>query len=454
MIDQLLKLFRRQGPQREAVAATEPPIETWNRLGRRYVSELNALIARSYELKEAPDGEPKDPRTLDQARAILAAVEAHDRSGHWRADAPLADRAHGPLIPMLNDVGQNLNCVCVLGPDAFLIRPGTSYQPGTALHLRGGEVIERPDILAAATTRSHDLLLVVSARGFSIGPGLDADPVVLFPWPESVAPQALDLVQVSEDGRTLAFTEGEEAVWLGQAHDDGMTWTRVYPSAAFLAEREAELDEEEEDFGWSDSMMHCALSPDGRFIAYGSQCYGHFIDRIDGVGQLRRWAEIGQLSEYPHDACFSDDSAVAALNSCHFYHGATVGVRLADIEGAQTPPYEEDPRTRLIDGRLRVYASTWLPLEAGEGGFALAGGGDLDIVSPKGDLRGITSFGSSASSIDYCPKTGLLAVASYSGFLHVFDPSRPAQADAVIGYRPIHERYRWVLWRDRPPFRW
>jgi hypothetical protein len=201
-------------------------------------------------------------------------------------------------------------------------------------------------------------------------------------------------------------------------------------------------------------MMHCALSPDGRFIAYGSQCYGHFIDRIDGVAQVRRWAEIGMRSEYPHHACFSNDSAFAALNACHFYHGATVGVRLAEVEGAETAAYEEDDRTTLIDGRLRVYAATWLPPETGKEGFALAGAGYLDIVSTSGDLQSATSFGSTASSIDYCPKAGVLAVASYSGFLHVFDPANPAEQGTVIGYRPIKERYRWVLWSDRAPFRW
>lgn len=451
MIDRLLKLFGRRDPQ---PAPAESPIATWNTLGRRHMSELNALIAESYEQQKAPDREPVDPRTVEQARAVIAAVEAHDRAGRWRAEEPLADRAYDPFVGMLNDVGQNLNCVCILGPDEFLVRPGTSFRPAPALHLRGGAVVERPDILAAAMTRSHDLLLVVGRDGFSVTSSLDAEPVAVFPWPEGVTPQALDNVRISEDGRTLAFSDGDEAAWLGQAHDAGMVWTRFYPTEAFVAERAAELDDGEEDYTWSDSMMHCALSPDGRFIAYGSQCYGHFIDRIDGVGQLRRWAEIGPASEYPHDACFSDDSAFAALNSCHFYHGATVGIRLAEVEGARTPPYEEDRLTSVIDGRLRVYASTWLPLGPEKEGFALAGAGDLDIVSTDGDLRGVTLFGSSASSVDYCPKTGVLAVGSYSGFLHLFDPSKPARPDATIGYRPIRELYRWVLWRDRAPFRW
>jgi hypothetical protein len=455
MFDHLRSLFRNQPEGGD-------DLSRWNMLGRDYIARLNGLIADNHEDRETAATAPEEPRSLELAQSVIAAVEAEDRAGRWQPDQPIADRAHEPFIDMLDRVGQNLNCVCILGPDEFLVRPGTAYRPSPALHLRGGEVIERPDILAAAMTRSHDLLVLVQEQGFSVSGGVDQAPVRLFPWPTGMTAHPLDSVQISEDGATIAFVDSEEAVWLGQAEGKDAHWARVYPSAAFLAERQADEDDDEtaaddeqdEEFTWSDSMMHAALSPDGRFIAYGSQCYGHFIDRIDGIGSVRRWATIGHRSEYPHHACFSDDSAHAALNSCHFYHGATLGVRLADIEDAETPSYDEDARTTVIDGRLRVYAATWLPTKTGREGFALAGAGYLDIVSPSGDVRSTVGFGSSASSIDYCPKTGLLAVASYSGFLHIYDPSRAAEEGKVIGYRPIHERYRWVLWRDSEPFRW
>jgi hypothetical protein len=398
--------------------------------------------------------EPEDPRTVNQARAIITSVEAEDRAGRWRANSPVADRAHRPFIDMLYCVGQNLSCICILGADEFLVRLGTALLPGPALHLRGGQVVERHDILAAAITRSHDLLLLVRQQGFSISRRLDDQPIVHFPWPEGVTPGALDIVQISEDGCTVAFVEREEcAVWLGQAAGTGMVWTCVYPSASFLAENKTP-DDDSEEFGWGDSMMHCGLSPDGQFIAYGSQCYGHFIDRIDGIGIVHRWAKIGSRRDNAHYACFSDDSAFTALNSCHFYRGATVGARLASIEGVEMPDYEEDERTNLIDDCLRVYAATWLPMGPEKDGFALAGAGYLDIVSTGGDVRSLIYFGSSASAIDYCPKTGVLAVGSCSGLLHLYDPTRLAEAGTAIGYRPIHECYRWVLWRDRAPFRW
>ena len=435
--------------------ATADQIDQWNREGRAFISKITGLIANVEEGGEDTEEWPTEPRGEDQARAIIAAVEAAERSGQWVEDAPVADRAHEPLVPLFEGTAQNLRCASILGPDELLICPGSGWQPGTTLHLNGGKVTERPEILAAKMTRSHDLLLLVTAEGFAVTTGLDAAVLRRFPWPDEVEPTALEDLHLAEDGLTLLFTHGDHEVWLGQWSEDTAHWTCVYPDAAFLEEIDDEVNEDdEEDFEWSDSMMHSALSPDGRFIAFGSQCYGHFISRIDGIGDVRRFAKIGHRSEYPHNACFSDDSAHAALNSCHFYRGATLGVQLDQIEGADTPEYEDDPRVTELDDHLRVYASTWLPDIGGQGVFALAGSSYLNMRGLDGAMRASLYFGSSASSIDYCPKTGQLAVGSYSGFLHLYDPKRVAEPGTVIGYKPFHERYRWVIWQNRAPFRW
>ena len=429
--------------------------EKWNASGRSYITELNKVIAESREGQKEPKRWPKDSRTVEQARLVISLVEDEERKGRWSAENPVVDRAHEPFIDMLGDVCQNLSFVTILGTDEFLVRLGTAYQPGPTMHVRGSQVAERPDILAVARSRNREMLLLAQEQGFSVAKSLDGEPIARFPWPDGVTPGAIDIVQVSDDGCTIAFVAFDSAVWLGQASGADSIWTCVYPTVSFLEKTKDERDEDDEDYPWGDAMMHCGLSPDGNFIAYGSQCYGHFIDCIVGMGKTQHWAEIGYQSEYPHYACFSDDSKFVALNSCHFYHGATVCVRLADVEGKKTNLYEEDEHAPIIDDQLRVYAATWLPPgEKHGGGFALAGASYLNIVSTVGAVLSANYFGSTASSIDYCPKTGILAVASYSGFLHLFVPSQAADEGKAIGYRPIHEQYRWVFWRDRPPFRW
>jgi hypothetical protein len=204
-------------------------------------------------------------------------------------------------------------------------------------------------------------------------------------------------------------------------------------------------------------MTHCALSSDGRFVAYGSQDEGHYLDFIADDGTARRWATIGHRSEYPHDACFSDDGEFASLNSCHFYNGATVGVKVSDVEGLITPNYEDHPAVRLLNAYLRVYSSTWLPADAtgsGSAGFALCGLSFLNCVTPSGAVAFEQYFGSSASAIDYCPKARRLIVSSFSGFLHVYDVDAMEAPDRAIGFNARKEVYRWVLWKGREPFRW
>ncbi len=443
-----------------AKQANQDEIALWNRSGRDHITHINHLIEEMREGRDTPEEWPDDDRDAGLAARIIAAVEAAGRAEDWHEEAPLADRAHEPLIPFFDGRAQNLRCVTILGPDEFLLCPGSAMEPRATLHLKDGIVTERPDILAVGSTCSHDLFVVATADAFTVSAALDAAPLYRYGWPDDVPPGALAQLDAAEDGRTLLFTVEDEWVWLGQWTDEGVLWTRAYPDDAMVELIAEEMSEEEwgeeEEVEWTDSMMHAALSPDGRFIAYGSQCYGHFIDRIDGTGQVRRWAQIGFRSEYPHNACFSSDSDFAALNSCHFYHGATLAVRLEAVEGAVTPEYEESPLVTEIDAELRVYASTWLPQAAGlgAGGFALAGAGDLVVTTPDGTLLTSFHFGSSASSIDYCPKTGQLAVGSYSGFLHIYDPARGAEQGRTIGYRPLHERYRWVIWQDRAPFRW
>ena len=454
----------RLGGADPAAKSPDDLIREWNAAGRSYIRQLNTLITDTCEGRATPKDWPVDPRKFDDAEAILALVEAADREGRWLPDAPIADRAYDPLLDGLDYVRLDLKCVTILGPDEFLLRLGSIHRPGPALHLRGGEVRELPDVLAIATSRNHELLMLVREDGFSVSSGLDAALIRHFPWPDKILPRIpdsllLDCLQLSDDGLTIAFVLDDTAVWLGQAVGSTTTWTRVYPSDALLTEL---AEKEEEDF--SDSTMHCALSPEGQFIAYGSESYGHFIDRIECVATLRRWAHIGPRSEYPNRAWFSDNGTTVALSSYHHYNGATLRVRLSEIEGLSTEKCAEDERATLIDGSSRAYGAVWLPLGPGKDGFALAGTGYLNVISSDGAIRSSTHFGSLASSIDYCPKTGILAVGSYAAVLHVYDPSRQAETDQAIGYRPIHERYRWMLRSDlrgvqspgkpRAPFRW
>jgi hypothetical protein len=446
---------RKQDPTQ---ASSDPRL--WNKLGRAHCALISQQVAALVTDPNANGDDfawPHDPRNESMADAVWKQVLQLNVEGRANEARGLFDPAHEPFVPVLSQFGQSLSCITILGPDEYLFRVGSAYTAGTsAVHIAGTVITARPDILASAAAPNHDHFLFVKADGFWIASGLDASPTAHLNWMADHEPQPLDCVYLANDGETIALVLGDETgVWVGRASQTGGTWHRAYPTPEFLLERLGH--EEDEDGDWIDSMMHCALSPDGRFVAYGSQCYGHFVDEILPDGTTRRWGEVGYHSEYPHNACFSGDSTFVAFNSCHFYNGATVASKLVDIEGAQTECYEESDVVTAIDHSLRVYASTWLPagIAASEHGlFALAGLGYLNVADPFGKLAFRQEFGSSASSIDFCPKTRRLVLASYSGFIHVYDVDAEESPDRVCGYKARKELYRWVFWKDQQPFRW
>ena len=79
-------------------------------------------------------------------------------------------------------------------------------------------------------------------------------------------------------------------------------------------------------------MEHGAVSADGRWVVVGEQGSRHLVldDRL-------RWvAEIGPGSEYPHFALFNQRVTSCSSTPRHFYSGATLAVRVADLPGLRT----------------------------------------------------------------------------------------------------------------------
>jgi hypothetical protein len=74
------------------------------------------------------------------------------------------------------------------------------------------------------------------------------------------------------------------------------------------------------------------------------------------------------------------------------------------------------------------------------------------MVDPAGHVQSELLFGSSASGMDYCPRTQTLVLGSYSGFLHFL---KPAEVDSEgVGWRPPKELKRWCFLKDLPPLQW
>ena len=424
----------------------------------------------------------KDPRTPELGEAVMREVLAMQAAGRSEDVRATFDPAYAPLFSWIERTNRNLGFVTLLGPDELLVRRGSAWQrDGEMLHLRGHEARVLDDVIGACRSRNRDHLVLARTAGLEIRDArtpLDAPPVDTIPWPslDVFRPRGLaaeiawendddhflvERLQISDDGMRIVVSCYRQGILLASRHLGEPAWTLLWPDAR-PPYQHGEVDEAPR----AGDMTHVAITRDGRRVAFGSQDAGHFVAELDASGEPQWYATVGHLSEYPHDACFSDDGRYLALNSCHFYNGATICFDVESHRGATLDCYEASDEAPCIDSGLRVYASCWLDrtfIEAvagkdakSPGAFLLAGSGVFRIRAPNGGLGVAQGFGSSASSIDFCPETRRIALAGYSGMVHVYASDEEELPGRIDGFRARREVYRWLTWEQLPagPLRW
>jgi hypothetical protein len=90
-----------------------------------------------------------------------------------------------------------------------------------------------------------------------------------------------------------------------------------------------------------------------------------------------------------------------------------------------------------------------------QGAFLLAGSGCATAVTPDGKVLWELLIGSSAGSVDVCPKSRRILIGSYSGMPHVLDTDKKEEPDRAIGWNSPKELKRWIFWNTRKgPIQW
>ncbi len=449
----------------------------WNDAGRTYYAEYSTRLAKFYgEGDRTVDLDMKDPRSEAMGDEVIRAVIALNAEGKGERARELFDPAYSPVFPWIKQSKRSFGFVTILGPDELLVFRGEPWKKdGVTFHLRGGKASPVEDVQGFCRSRNRDHLVFAREAGLEIRDaraGLESPPVATLPWPEPsiFRPRGMNEAQaaewedetgrlkiehlaVSDDGKRVVLTCYRQGILLASLHAGDAPWTLLWPQA------EPPFWNDESEAPRAGDMTHVAISRDGTRLAFGSQDVGHFLAEIGEGGVPKLRFAVNPLSEYPHDACFSDDGRLVALNSCHLYSGATA---CFDWEAERS----EDEHVPCIDRGLRVYASCWLDKPvvdaiAGKqakspGAFALAGNGILRIVSPTGAIGVVQGFGSSAGAIDFCPESKRLALTSYAGFVHVYDPYSEELPGRIDGFRARREVARWVMWEHLPngPIRW
>ena len=452
--------------------------ELWNTLGRKHRQACSEQISDYYAGKRKNVQAGEDPRDKDLAAEVLERVRELNRRGDWQRARPLFDPAWDPLRHLLEDNGQDLSFVTVLGSDHYLLRFGTGWEEAELLRVDGHEIAHLAGVIACSLSSNRRFFAAAyKGRGIAVREGFGGPLLTEIPWPgpearipkglppeihqnwsrREGAPKISDF-RLSDDGKRMLVVALGEGVLLADARQEPAVWRLLMPDYTCIDPLEVLLESTKRRkplFSASVDGLHADLSPDGAFVGLGQHDSEHYLLALDSRdGAYCR--KIAPHWEYPHLVRFSGDSRQAAFNSC-FYHDGMTG--LLELPSAEDPATREsDPQFPIIDPSLKVHAATCLPPEAtntGSSAFVLAGAGWMKCVTPAGDVLWDHFFGSTASSLDYCSRTNTLLLGSFSGFLHVLDVGTEAEPGREIGHRPRKERKRWIFWRDEDaPLQW
>ena len=427
----------------------------WNAAGR----EANRAVCRILEgvIDDGKPGAPfpKDARSAELANAVLAEVVALNAAGRWREARERFDPAHAPFVPHMEKTElQGLTEAVILGPDAFLVRQGDDTENVRVLHLDGDAVRSVEGAVGFAISQDRRHLALATQEGVHVTAGLFGARVATLAWPKN-EPICSWRMSVSDDGQSVVLGNDTAGLWLGRAggKDREAKWIKLAPREHLMG------PDDDESYDEID-VLHAALSPDGRFVAFGWQdAPGHVIERIGDDLSLERWAVVEGKSDYPYNALFTSDSKAVLLNSRHMQSGVTSYAPLEVLKGLGAYEDLPDDGVFLPEEYLRAYGMVVLPTEVdgGKDPLVWVGGQGWSHAAPvRGGKPTFThSFGSSLHAFDFDPVSKRAVVASASGMLHVLDPFARDEHDREQGYRPRREVYRWIFWDTlATPIRW
>jgi hypothetical protein len=117
----------------------------------------------------------------------------------------------------------------------------------------------------------------------------------------------------------------------------------------------------------------------------------------------------------------------------------------------KTEPYEEHPKTPVVEDGARVYAAA----HRGDEFIIGDANGYLRAFSHAGEMRWQHFLGSSFSAIDVSPDGKQLIASTYAGFVSIIALDAGRKAPYQIGTGEHLELRRWLFWKnEESPLIW
>lgn len=430
----------------------------WKEKTLAYAKAVNDYIAKG--IKDGWENAGDEPASEGREHLVpdvLVALREANRSGQTSLFREYWPPAHEPFIFMLDENGQSIPMLCLLPDDSILARIGAPYEKGRVVRINKTAIEDVPGVEFFGYCPNKRYFAAANEKGITVTDGWQGESVLFCPWPTGTEdiPEGFSVEPLKsrpDPTRLMPFPDGKRVLLVSE---DGI-FVLTPDGARRLQPTQEELKEyftwsqqqyPEEELSVNVSMAHGTISADGQTIAVGAQDGKHHIFDAD----LQLIAQIGPHNEYPHYALFSADGEILALNACHFYHGATIGVPTAMLKGLNTDYYEEKEGIFLLQDGARVYAGVSRRDE-----FLIGDAyGYVKAFSKTGQSCWRHFIGSTIDAIDISPDGKKLVVSTHAGFISLIELDAGRQQPYQIGNGNHNEKCRWIFWKNEPaPLIW
>ncbi len=445
--------------------SVEEASKRWIEEGLAFKNGLNAWLDQIYRDEEGPeDPEPQETRQ-DMAEYVLSRIVEFNGKGEHKKLREMFPPSYEPFADYYENIGRSISQLHLLNDGRIAVKVGEYYQDENVYLIDGDSIEEQKDIYAIGASYDKKYIAKAYFDKIDVCEGWDGTVICSLPYPKDLGDdfaekypdvEVADMINGEESSIISidVFPDGKSIVLASRVGifvitEDG--FQRIHPNLKMM-DNEIENFKEDEDaeFFWPDlDYPHAALSPNGQYIAVGSQDSAHIVLHKTG-DSWEETAWIQPRSSYPHWAKFHDELAHVALSSCHFSGSATTGLKMELLPNFTASAWDADERLQYIDERFWVFSIAPMP----EGYLLGDNNGYIWYMAFDGpQLIGYVHLGSTIMSMDITEDKKTLVVGTYAGYVvklslgEIKDPNLITNID-------IKEEERWIFWNGQKPMIW
>lgn len=381
----------------------------WIQEGTAFSNALNGYVRRVYDVGPNKAGHEPSETRQDMADYVREQLIALNAAGDHARARKLFPPAYEPFD--YDGLGQSINRLAYLRDGRRLAQIA-----GEVFELQRDRIVPVADVMGFAQSADRRWVAKEYADRIDIHDGWEGL------RKKSLPCEIPDIVQatVAPEGDALLI-----------AADTGIFWLTEHGAQRLLPDEEVE----------SVSYPHAALSPNGRFVAMGTQDTAHIVvDRKTG-----RRHNFDPMSSYPNAAAFHHDRPEVLLSSCHALYGS--GTLRVDLDAMVAG---KPKASSALDQRAWVNSSAMTTT-----GYLLGDrAGYIWAFDFEAEQQWYCFLGSTLTAMDISPDRKTLLVGSYAGIICELALSETTPDPRLLTDGPVKDLARWLFWLGQPPLIW